>query len=227
MRNLILTASWVLLCACTTPVSNYQPAIKEISFPPIGSEQSASIGDEMLRQGKYREHAGIRLQSQVSIGLLGSYTFSPGEYQKIGSSKAGNFYLPTGLAGSGSVSQSPLADPFQSILLKPDGKTICGISVFNGRFCEKSQGIIEILVPVVSEDSFQQTLIYNGKVGGTLRVGYREFSNNVARPAFNNEVEYDLSSSNIIAYKGAQLEIIEADNQQVRYRVVRNFNRAD
>lgn len=216
-----------MLCACTTPVSNYVPAVKEISFPQLGSEQTASIGDEMLRQGKYREHAGIRLANQVTIGLLNSYTFSAGEYQKTGSSKAGTFYLPTGLTGSGSVSQTPIADPFQSILVKPDGRTICGISVFNGTFCEKSDGITEILVPVVAEDSFQQTLIYNGKVGETLKIGYREFSNNVARPAFNNDVEYDLGASNIIAYKGAQIEVLSANNQQITYRVLRNFNRAE
>ena len=48
----------------------------------------------------------------------------------------------------------------------------------------------------------------------------------MARPAFNNNVEYDLSESPIIGYKGAKLEIIEANNQFVRYRVIENFNKA-
>jgi hypothetical protein len=80
--------------------------------------------------------------------------------------------------------------------------------------------------PILTHDSFQQTLIYSGKVGNKINIGYREFSNNLARPAFNNNVEYDLSDSAVIGYKGAQLEIIEATNQYIKYRVFRNFNSA-
>jgi hypothetical protein len=35
----------------------------------------------------------------------------------------------------------------------------------------------------------------------------------MARPAFNNDVEYDLSESKLIGYKGAQFEVIEASNR--------------
>ena len=72
--------------------------------------------------------------------------------------------------------------------------------------------------PVTNSDSFQQTLIYSGKVGDKINVGYREFSSNVARPAFNNEVEYDLSESKIIGYKGARIEVIEATNEYIKYK---------
>jgi hypothetical protein len=56
-----------------------------------------------------------------------------------------------------------------------------------------------------------------------INIGYREFSNNSARPAFNNEVEYDLSESKRIGYKGAQIEVLEADNSSITYEVLRNF----
>ncbi|ELT4634368.1 hypothetical protein R8Y01_003702, partial [Acinetobacter baumannii] len=79
----------------------------------------------------------------------------------------------------------------------------------------------------INEDSFQQTLIYSGKVGNKINIGYREFSSNIARPAFNNDVEYDLSQSKEIGYKGALLEIIEATNQDIKYKVIRNFNKVD
>ncbi|MFM5853573.1 hypothetical protein ACET6I_20865, partial [Aeromonas veronii] len=39
----------------------------------------------------------------------------------------------------------------------------------------------------------------------------REFSGDLARPAFNSDVKYDLSKSNVVGYKGAMLEIIKAD----------------
>lgn len=72
-------------------------------------------------------------------------------------------------------------------------------------------------------NSFQQSLIYSGRIGDKINIGYREFANSQARPAFNNDVEYDFNSSNIIGYKGAEIEIIEATNQFIKYKVIRNF----
>ena len=81
-------------------------------------------------------------------------------------------------------------------------------------------------VSSAGDNSFQQTLIYSGRVGDKVNIGYREFSSNVARPAFNNDVEYDLSESDTIGYRGAELQILEATNRSITYRVIRNFNAA-
>ena len=43
---------------------------------------------------------------------------------------------------------------------------------------------------------------------------------------FNNEVEYDLGVSDEIAYKGAYLQIMEATNTRIKYKVLSNFNKA-
>ena len=40
-------------------------------------------------------------------------------------------------------------------------------------------------VSSINSASFQQTLIYSGKVGNKINIGYRETSNDIARPAFN------------------------------------------
>ncbi|OTP81007.1 hypothetical protein B6D08_11100 [Gilliamella apicola] len=70
----------------------------------------------------------------------------------------------------------------------------------------------------------QQILIYNGKVGNNINIGYKEFNNDSARIAFSNNVEYDLSDSKVIRYKGAELEIIKVTNQFIEYKVYSNFN---
>jgi hypothetical protein len=94
--------------------------------------------------------------------------------------------------------------------------------VFNALYCYK--GDYEVKTKISERGtSFQQTLIYSGRVGDKIKFGYREFSNNLARPAFNNDVEYDLSTSNIIGYKGAQIEVISSDNSGIKYKVLKNF----
>src|ERR1700674_5426084 len=40
--------------------------------------------------------------------------------------------------------------------------------------------------------SMSQELIYGGVAGNTIKVTYREYGNNMARPAFSQELQYDL-----------------------------------
>jgi hypothetical protein len=49
----------------------------------------------------------------------------------------------------------------------------------------------------------------------------------MARPAFNNDVEYDLNESKQIGYKGALLDVIDANNQNITYKVLKNFNKVE
>ena len=71
--------------------------------------------------------------------------------------------------------------------------------------------------------SFKQELVYNGRVGNNLKIIYREFSNNMARGAFSQEAHYDLSVSDIIAFKGARLKILNATNELIEYQVLSHF----
>ena len=100
------------------------------------------------------------------------------------------------------------------------------VTVFNVNITSNANGNVSLKkLPSLAENSIQQTLIYRGCSEGMLTLGYREFSNDKARPAFNNEVvEYDLNSSKIIGCKGARIEVIEADNQNITYKVLSNFN---
>lgn len=59
--------------------------------------------------------------------------------------------------------------------------------------------------------------------GYTIGFTGSEFSNKLARAAFSNDVEYDLSQSKIIGYKGAKIEVLNATNENITYRVISNF----
>jgi hypothetical protein len=82
-------------------------------------------------------------------------------------------------------------------------------------------------VPIGGEapTGFKRELVYQGAAGGTLRLLYREYVNDLARPAFSQEATYDLSRSGptLATFKGAQIEVLEAGNAGIRYRVLRGF----
>lgn len=213
-----------LLSACAAPIYNYQPKSIAISEPSLDSVNTVHVGDVMLRQGRYREHDAIFVSSQAKAGW--AYTLHPGYYLKQGEDDSAEFFFPGGGDEGGRVEKSWIADPYKSVMTKKDSNDLCMVTVFNAYACSENQPYERRKKPILSQDSFQQTLIYSGRVGNKINIGYREFSNSMARPAFNNNVEYDLAESRVIAYKGAQLEIIEATNQAIKYKVLRNFNAA-
>ena len=45
----------------------------------------------------------------------------------------------------------------------------------------------------------------------------------MARPSFSNDIEYDLSDSKQIGYKGALIEVTDANNQDIKYKVLKGF----
>jgi hypothetical protein len=221
-----LTLSLGGMSACATPTYNYAPSVQNISRPPLQSVNRVGVGEQMLVQGVFIEREALYLDREVRVGTLGSYTFTPGHFVRVGGTGNVGFYNQSAIVGSGTVQQGAMTDPFQVIEYDNVTKQICGVTVLNLKTCKN---VPEARVGTVSsqgDNSFQQTLIYSGRVGNKINIGYREFSSNIARPAFNNDVEYDLTESQTIGYRGAEIEILEANNQYIRYRVIRNFNAA-
>ncbi|MCL6272268.1 hypothetical protein M3P05_20320 [Sansalvadorimonas sp. 2012CJ34-2] len=224
MRLLAVILFSIFMAGCATPKYNYAPITTEISEPPIDSINVAYVGDTMLRQGKFTNHDAIYVRGKIDPSW--AYSILPGYYLKQGNDSDSGFYYPSGGNESGSVTKAALADPWKSVQAYTNTNKICVITVFNVAACGNSNDFEHTQKPIQSKNSFQQTLIYSGIIGNKINIGYREFSSNMARPAFNNDVEYDLTKSKIIGYKGAKIEIVDATNELIKYRVIKNFNKA-
>ncbi len=70
-----------------------------------------------------------------------------------------------------------------------------------------------------SDEGFRSELVYQGAQRGLLQFAYREFVDDMARPAFTQVISYDLEESTTIAFQTLELEILEAGNMGIRYRV--------
>lgn len=221
--GLLFAACSVLgLAGCASPTYNYMPETTNLSFPEVDSIATARVGDELLSQGKYVESEAIRVLVQEQIGL--AYTVQPGYFLMQGKDTKAKYYKFTSGDGAGGIVKSALAEMPKAIMVENADNEFCIVTWIESYICDDEVKFEETMEQVVTPESFQQTLIYNGKVGDKINIGYREFQSNRARAAFSNEVEYDLSDSNTIGYKGAELEIIEATNQSIKYRVISNFN---
>lgn len=71
---------------------------------------------------------------------------------------------------------------------------------------------------------FKNELIYNGKQGNIIKVIYREYSNDMARPAFTQNLDYDLGEGDIISFKGCKIKVINAKNTGIQFKILSTFN---
>ncbi|HJV66199.1 MAG TPA: hypothetical protein VJ550_10730, partial [Geomonas sp.] len=59
--------------------------------------------------------------------------------------------------------------------------------------------------------------------GDTIKILYREYSGDLLRAPFSQDVQYDLKKSSTIGFKGARIEVINATNVKIQYRVLSSF----
>lgn len=79
-------------------------------------------------------------------------------------------------------------------------------------------------IDTLDESSFVKELVYIGGSPSSVTLQYREFKGNVARPAFSQELKYDVSQDNTIGYKGARVVIGKAGNTGLTFKVLKHMN---
>ena len=72
------------------------------------------------------------------------------------------------------------------------------------------------------ENPFRAEIIYSGLDGNTLKAVYREYSGDLIRPAFSQELQYDLSADRMISFRTVEIEVRNATNSFVEYVVNRD-----
>lgn len=73
------------------------------------------------------------------------------------------------------------------------------------------------------DDCYRQEFIYSGRIGNTIKFEYREFIGDLARPSFFQNLEYDISDSNIIGFKGLRLKILKTTNTSIDFEIIEPF----
>lgn len=69
------------------------------------------------------------------------------------------------------------------------------------------------------EKPYKQELIYVGKSKDTIRLSYREYIKDMARPAFYQDLTYDLLESREITFRDLRIEVLEATNSAIKFFV--------
>ncbi len=215
----VTLVSTIWLSGCIASFQTVDPDSSEIKLPENNVVTVSRLGERVLESGKVTTVNGFTLYSDVDIfdGVV-----KAGEYHQIGVKDNHKVFGPKNGNGTGiEIFNDP--SPVKPYV---DGNTgfLCFMGGFGTHFCSDSVKPKVGEMNIYTADSFMQELIYTGKVDNKIRFTYREFQHGMVSQAYNLDVEYDLSKSNLISYKGAKMEIISASNERIEYKVLKHFN---
>ena len=66
----------------------------------------------------------------------------------------------------------------------------------------------------------KKELIYQGRQEDTLRFIYREYINDIVRPAYDQTVEYNIGVDDMVTFRGMKIQVMDANNQEISYRII-------
>lgn len=229
MRFIVILSAVLVGGGCATGPS-YPPisiATEVIRAPKAGQTATTRLGDSLLEYARSSTYPALRIDG------FHRYTFCLYTIEVDAQKAPAKFLHPEqGKLFQASIFINQLKDTNSRVssstwIYKAYQDDTSGYFIKSPNGCgadkEITQETEEIQAIDLESPSFKQELVYNGRVGDDLKIIYREYSNNMARGAFNQEAQYDLSKSDIIAFKGARLRIIDATNQSIEYEVLSHF----
>jgi len=223
---ILILPSILVGCASSKHGTSIQPKLSIIDIPPIGLVATAEIGETLVKKGRVYEFDAIHLHNTIRLNFVqvGSDHGEIAPCKMIAFKQVGDYvyYRTDRLLFHGAYTSGGLKvninnendvrgywDDALAFTREPKPKPAAVIS---------REKVIDINSP-----SIMQELIYNGKVGNSIKFLYREVSNSAIRGPFTQEVQYDLSDGNIVGFKGVRLQILEATNTMIRYSVIASF----
>jgi hypothetical protein len=207
----------LLLAGCAT-VEKAPTKYQEGSTPEVGVRSSATVGDPMVTKYHYlADEVAVLLKSSESNFMFGRPEVSANTRLVKTYSSKGEIYCPI-------MRGSPV----------PCFKDDSGDGKFDYAY---NLGAFSIVAPIgeidplpytiaesTIQDGFKYELVYQGIDDDTVRIAYREYSENLARPAFHQDLTYTLDEGDTqVSFKGVRLVIHSASNNDVEYTVSSGF----
>lgn len=220
----------VLVTGCATAPAVNPPDVQFVDHPSLNTEATAEIGETLVAKGKLYVFDGLELLERITDnGFAREYIVEPHAMRLERIDPQGNQYFAPSYDAyyvndkTFGVRARP-TNPY--LIRKPDGTL-----ELQGYYDLTTAGKISPAAPRYKagkimdrkQPNFRQELIYSGRLGSQIKLTYREFSDDFIRPGFTQEAQYDLSTDQTVGFKGVRIQILEANNTRLRYKVLRSF----
>lgn len=195
--------------------------------PSLATQAEVPVGGIVYSQYRYWSRIAYRLDDGVNLPfILGTILAEPGEIliKALASGKPA-------FCTQRKVYYDPLVGPTSIACFYESQPGFLGsVSTTPGMVTMSK----DLQVPVTyskredifpKPNSFKNELLFQGKNGSNIKFSYREYVNDLARPAYFQDVTYDLSTlPTIITFRTVKLEVIEVNNNGMKYKVLSPFH---
>lgn len=205
--------------------------VQEFSLPPLGKKITKDIGDslyEKVRQFEFDTYS-VTLNGDTEAKLHDTTIKTNGDRSSYplyawSSNKLKAFCIGNVVIGFASVERR------NACLIDTDNdgyfdKAAYGNNDYLYPLQEKVRYTLTQTPPTLTQDSFRYIVLYQGKAGSSIKLSFREFKDDYARPAFTQDVQYDLNSKGDteIGFKGMRMLVHTATNTSITYTVIDDF----
>jgi len=220
LLSTIIIAAVLIGCSSKEP----QPVNSDLTLlysPEIGVSSTVEIGQNMFSKTYAFQNlifvngkAKAKLNNYIHIDAIKEYTFIDTRLRKT---KEGYNAVCYSWFCSTDTNNDSFLDSWWKVK-----KQLIGENVYSP---------LEEKVPYklgysFDENSFKYDALYQGKIDNKIKISFREFKNNIARPAFTQNIDYELekSGTTIIGFKGLRIEVINVTNTSITYRVIKDYD---
>ena len=222
----------ILLCvvfsvtACTTVQVLEPPRIVEAigTEPKIGSTNTTQVGSTMFSQYRLWRKTGIRIPNGYSGSVGGApVQVTPADYLVRATADSQPAYCterltmrnllgvptkPTCFAGMTPESS------FTKVMVPAD-------AVWWIKQLPEPLRFEQVEEDIPRPESVRRELVYLGSAGKIIRLAYREYLGDLARPAFTQEVTYDVADLPMqVSFRNARFEVLTIGGSAITYRAL-------
>lgn len=227
-RHLLALSLPALLSCSAVQVSHQALPVQKVGqSAPFNTEVAVSVGDVMFSEFNY-------------LAQSRAVTKAAFEWSKL----LAKVNLPTGSKLIGAeVGGLPAYCTIEPAYFVPgESRSVCFFDANSDQVFEKFYvvGTLEsftydaslpyaIRDEPINSEGFKYELLYQGYDQGVVRISYREFKNDMARQAFQQDVSYTMNESGAtdISFKKVSMRIISADNSRIRFVVLGGFGESN
>jgi hypothetical protein len=227
MRHIFLLSTLFLGACATVQVVERNDLTEQVGqVPALGTQADAPVGGVLFSQFRYWSKVGYRLDDQVNLSFaLGRVSAQQGDFlikaisdgKPVFCTEKRSYIDP--LVGPHAIACFPDSGDglFRSVSATP-GMVTMSKDLPSPIHYSKSEEVSP------RPNSFKYELLFQGISGRNVRISYREFVNDLARPAYFQDVSYDVTEfPTILTFRTVKIEIIAANNNGLKYRVLTGF----
>lgn len=234
----ILALSTIIVGCATTSASYYSPKLEPVYKPELNAVVTTNVGETIISKSNVKLYPSIKLDREFSEEIkqnplnnrwTGTVVVPPGVLIKTAVDANGSYYESNnakfmyfrGTTTCKCGVYVPTSQPANAVVYMFNDGSIgdrgydLGTKTVDYRPTTPTE--------VFSKDSFKAELLYNGTAKKVVKLSYREFKNDLARPAFTQDLTYDLSEGDVIGFKGARFKVLKTSNSGITYKVLNNL----